>query len=168
MNANNNSAVYSGTATSWGYTENIVLTISSVDAETATFTGNFDLSGPYNYSSAITGNISVSLESGMEIHTVAFSINFYNTTFNLQINNNIGECTGTSGGTAHFENIRLTGVPKASLLSYSAKYNTPVESLYNECLKYSVDDKMSVVIAFEKVKNRAERGVLSAQILVDM
>ncbi len=26
----------------------------------------------------------------------------------------------------------------------------------------SVDDKMSVVIAFEKVKNRAERGVLSA------
>lgn len=139
VNANNNSAVYSGTATSWGYTENIVLTISSVDAETATFTGNFDLSGPYNYSSAITGNISVSLESGMEIHTIAFSINFYNTTFNLQINNNTGECTGTSGGTAHFENIRLTGVPKASLLSYSAKYNTPVESLYNECLKYSVD-----------------------------
>ena len=26
----------------------------------------------------------------------------------------------------------------------------------------SVDDKMSVVIAFEKLKNRAERGVLSA------
>lgn len=32
----------------------------------------------------------------------------------------------------------------------------------------SVDDKMSVVIAFEKVKNRAERGVLSAQIFADM
>lgn len=26
----------------------------------------------------------------------------------------------------------------------------------------SVDDKMSLVIAFEKVKNQAERGVLSA------
>lgn len=32
----------------------------------------------------------------------------------------------------------------------------------------SVDDKMSVVIAFEKLKNRAERGVLSAQIFADM
>ena len=137
--AEQNGATYSGTATSWGYTENISITILNIDTINSTFVGNYNMTGAYSHSQSISGPISCNIESGNAIFSISFSINFYNTSFELKINNTTGICIGTSTGYAHFENILLSGTPKSHVLSYSKNCNSPVESLYKECLQYSVD-----------------------------
>lgn len=137
--AEQNGATYSGTATSWGYTENISLTILNIDTINSTFVGNYNMTGAYSHSQSISGPISCNIESGNAIFSISFSINFYNTSFELKINNTTGICIGTSSGYAHFENILLSGTPKSHVFSYSKSCNSPVESLYKECLQYSVD-----------------------------
>lgn len=137
--AEQNGATYSGTATSWGYTENISITILNIDTINSTFVGNYNMTGAYSHSQSISGPISCNIESGNAIFSISFSIKFYNTSFELKINNTTGICIGTSSGYAHFENILLSGTPKSHVFSYSKSCNSPVESLYKECLQYSVD-----------------------------
>ncbi|MDY5243408.1 MAG: hypothetical protein SPH20_06560, partial [Eubacterium sp.] len=48
--AEQNGATYSGTATSWGYTENISITILNIDTINSTFVGNYNMTGAYSHS----------------------------------------------------------------------------------------------------------------------